>query len=192
MPQWNELWQEYDFRWESRTRGAVTRKLLLPPSAAHRYQYAAASRQGMKSITADGIKDRRIDDAVGERMLGVGKTPAASQTVIWQRDERQVKYERPLMLYDHRPGRRPLLVMGLGLKHVEHLKDQADETRHYRQDETEIPAPLPDYDLIMQVLAERARDAERGRISALNRLGGAPIDKIPARRERERRVWAGV
>jgi hypothetical protein len=150
------IFEEYEYRWQPAGGGrALVRKLVLPPSVGHRRAYEEGAKLGMRSLTTAEALNRRTDNPVA------GKQPG--QRLVWARDERRLRDGAPEMLVDTRPGRRPLLIPNLLRESPRTLQERADEHFAYGRDESEIPAPMPDYQAIIHDLFDIAARNYRGR-----------------------------
>lgn len=100
--------------------------IAVPASYAMRKLYERMQHDDVHLTTGADFENRRVDD------------PVQGQAMVMPRDEREAKYERPLMFADFQPGKSPLLVMGMAASHWQELKEIADETRHYGKDVPQI------------------------------------------------------
>jgi hypothetical protein len=106
--------------------------LALPEDYVYRRIRAAAEKEGVYATTADGVVGRR------------GDMPITSQVAVYSRDERDVRDGlRPGLYADLSPGEEPIVIEGGG-RHLQDMKEQIDEMRHYGTDalpERENPWP---------------------------------------------------
>lgn len=113
-----------------RYKNGRTADLFVPSSWAHKRMREVAERQGAEASTREGLMGRTVDN------------PVRGKVVAMPRDERDARYQKPLFyadMGDVRNGETPLLIMGMGARHVEELKDMADEARHYGEDVPQRP-----------------------------------------------------
>lgn len=95
---------------------------LLPSSATYRYLAERAARDGVQITTAAEVLPRPVD------------APLIGQGAVMPRDARDMRDGRPLIYWDMRAGRVPIIYINPAQEHLEELKDRVDEMRHYGQD----------------------------------------------------------
>lgn len=130
-----------------------------------RTTFQARLAQEIQSRTgAESMLSRQVHGVSATNMLPEG------MRFIWQNDERDAKYERPLALFEQREGEMPLLVLGDGLHHWRDLIDQAREARHYQP----VEATMPYWD---RVASEKQLREDRNRWveQALSRKNGRKV-----------------
>lgn len=125
--------------------------ISVPQSFAMRKLYERLRNDGVIGTDRRDVAGRNSDDPVRGRVM------------VMPRDERDAKYEKPLMYADFQPGRAPLLVIGGGAEHWQDLKEMADEARHYGDDRPEIPKIPVSYEDLWKAMLERIADARAGR-----------------------------
>lgn len=106
--------------------------LYLPRSYVYQRLWEQLRAVGAQTTTGDGVPAfRPVDD------------PYQGTVVVLPRDEREAKYERPLMVADlptpDDPDRPPLLLVGAGAMHWKEALEIIAETRHYGLDRPQIP-----------------------------------------------------
>lgn len=125
----------------------------LPARVLHerQQQRARMERAGVAYATGHEAHGRRVDQ------------PLWGQTAVMPRDEREAKYDKPLLYVDHQPGKVIQIAVGAGSEYWQDLKDRVDEQRHYGQDRVERrPLPRHFYELVWHEICERRRRANRG------------------------------
>ena len=133
--------------------GTYSFDLLLPASYVHRQLRAQMERDGLRGSTAADVTGR------------VGARPAEGRRVIWQADEREAKYGKPIAYLDDRPGETPIIVVGGGEEHWQDLKEQADESRHYGYErQAAAERERPDMQAIWHERVERGLARQNGRV----------------------------
>lgn len=136
-------------------------RLYLPKSYRQTVNYeAAADKEGVLLTTHKGVRGRRVDDIVREKVA------------VMDRDERVAAKGKPIVYVDFTPGQTPLLIVGGGEYHWQELKERADETRHYGDDQRS-PETHDRADLFGAYVeeAERRQQRRKGAVTSDTRLG---------------------
>lgn len=118
----------------SEGRAQPTGSMVLLTSTLKRMQYDAVR------LTLDAYRDRYGPSAVArtvwrEMERRAIDAPQPERVAIYHPDEREARYDKPLIYADYRDGRRPVVIVGGGTEHTGALAEMAEEIRHYGSDE---------------------------------------------------------
>jgi len=129
---------------------------LVTSRSAHSAVREVQERVGRLGVTVTAELDRMTTFPVDR--------PLSAQYAVMPRDARDARdfHGKPLMFVDARRGRPMLILVAGATKHVEALKEQADEMRHYGTDVPETP-PSPDIAGDYHQWIEQAEDHKAGR-----------------------------
>lgn len=95
--------------------------LLLPTRTYHQKLREQMAKQDTKAITAREVGWPRVD------------APVLGTNMLMPMDERDARYGKPMLAFDSRPDRPPLLIVGYQQLHWQDLAERVAEYRHYEK-----------------------------------------------------------